>query len=86
MLTLQKQKCENYDITTIRTSPEWHLPWKNQFHEKPLYFRIYADFEVVNEINFSSIGNTTTNFLKQNRVLNGYHVESEFKDILQSEY
>ena len=86
MLTLQKQKCESFDITTIRTSPEPHLHWKNQFHKNPLYFRIYADFEVVNELDISSIGNKTTNFLKQNWVLNDYQAESEFKDFLQSEY
>ena len=48
MLKVHKPKCENNDITTIRTSDESHLYWKKPFHENPLYFRIYADFEADN--------------------------------------
>ena len=49
MLMLHKPKCENNNKTTIRTSPDSHLHWKKHFHKNPLYFRIYADFEVDNE-------------------------------------
>ena len=31
MLKLHKPKCENIDVTTIRTSPESHLHWKKTF-------------------------------------------------------
>ena len=57
---------------------------KKHFHKNPLYFRIYADFEADNEKDKSSIGNKTTNNYKQNPVLNGYHIESELEDVLQS--
>ena len=52
----------------------------------PLYFRIYADFETVNQIDKSTIGNKTANIHKQNPVLTGYYIESELNDILQSGY
>ena len=42
-----------------------------------MYFRIYADFEVDNDIDNSSLGNKTTNLYKQIPLLNGYHIESE---------
>ena len=71
MLILHKPKCKNNDITTIRTSLESHLHWKKPFHKNPFYFKIYADFEVDNEKDNSSIGNKTTNIYKQNPVLNG---------------
>ena len=49
MLIKHKLKCENdQDLTTIKTSNESHLHWKNHFHKNPLYFRIYADFEADN--------------------------------------
>ena len=86
MLMLHKPKCENNDITTIRTSNESHLNWKKHFHKNPLYFRIYADFEADNEKVISIIGNKTTNIYKQNPVLNNYHIESELEDILLSDY
>ena len=57
MLIKHKQKCEIIDITTIRTSPESHLHWKNHFNKNPLYFTIYADFEADNEKDNSSVGN-----------------------------
>ena len=38
MLTLHKPNCEIYDITTIRTSSESYLHWKNHFHRKPIIF------------------------------------------------
>ena len=82
MLKLHKSKCENNDITTIRTSPESYLHWKKHFHKNPLNFRIYADFEADNGIDKSSIGNISTKIYKQNPVLNAYHIESELNDIL----
>ena len=83
---IHKPKYENIDITTIRTSSESHIYWKEHFHKNPLYFRIYADFEAVNESDNSSIGNKTTNIHKQNPVLNGYHIESESEDVSKSGY
>ena len=86
MLMIHKLKREINDITTIRTSPESHLYWKNLLHKNPLYFRIHADFEADNEIDNSSIGNKTTYIYKQNPVLNGYHIEFELEDVSQSSY
>ena len=36
ILMLLKPKCENNDITIIRTSPESHLPRKDHFDKNPL--------------------------------------------------
>ena len=85
-LMLHEPKCENNDITTIRTSNESHIFWKKHFHKNPLYFKIYADFEAENEKDNSIIGNKTTNIYKQNPVLNGYDIESELEDVLTSGY
>ena len=57
MLTLHKPKCENFDITTIRSSPESHLHWKGLFYKKPIFFSTYADFEADIEKDNSSVGN-----------------------------
>ena len=86
MLRIHKPKCENNDITTIRTSSESHLHWKNHFQKNPLYFRIYADFEADNEKDNSIVGNKTTIIYKQNPVLNSYRLVSELEDVLQSGY
>ena len=86
MLIKHKQKCGKDNITTIKTSNESQLHWKKHFHKNPLYFRIYADFEADNEKDNSSIGNKTTNIYKQNPVLNGYHITSEFEDVFKSDY
>ena len=86
MLMKHKPKCENNDITTIKTSKESHLHWKKHFHKSPLYFRIYAEFEADIEKDNSSIGNKTTNIYKQYTVLNGYHIVSELEDVLKSDY
>ena len=86
MLKAHRPKCENNDITTNRTSPESHLHWKEHFHRKPSFFRIYADFEADNKIDNSSIGNKTKNIFKENPVLNGYYKESELEDVLQTSY
>ena len=83
---LHKPKCENNDITTIRTSPESHIQWKKPFHKNPLYFRIYADFEADYEKDKSSIGNKTTNTYRQNPVLNGYYIVSELEHVSKSRY
>ena len=86
MLKIHKPKCENNDISTIRTSPESHHHWKKPFHKNPFYFRIYADFEADDEKDNTIIGNKTTNIYKQIPVLNGYRIESELEDVLQSGY
>ena len=86
MLMKHKPKCENNDITSIKTSNESHLHWKKHFHKNPLYFRIYADFEADNEKDDTIVGNKTTNIYKQNPVLNGYQIISELEDVLKSDY
>ena len=85
MLIKHKQKCGIDNITTIKTSPDSRRHWKQHFHKNPLYFRIYADFEADNEKDNSIIGNKTTNFYKQNPVLNGYHIVSQLEDVLKSD-
>ena len=81
-----KEKCGDDIICTIRTSNESHLYWKKHFHNNPLYFRIYADFEADKEKDNSKIGNKTTNIYKQIPVLNGYYIISELEDVLESGY
>ena len=82
---LHKQKCEEDNTTTTKTSSESHIYWKKHFHKNPFHFRIYADFEADNKIDISIIGNKTTNIYKQNPVLNGYHIVSELEDVLKSD-
>ena len=86
MLKKHKPKCENIDITSIRTSPDSDLHGKKPFHRNPLNFRIYADFEADIEEGNSCIANKTTNIYKQHPVLNGYEIVSELKDVLKSGY
>ena len=86
MLIQHKPKCENNDITSIKTSNESHLHWKKHFHKNSLYFRIYADFEADNEKDNTCIGNKTINIYKQNPVLNGFHIVSELEDVSKSSY
>ena len=69
MLKIHPTKCENNDITTIRTSPESHLHWKKRFNKNPLCFRIYADFEADNEKDNSSIGKKLLIFINKIRYL-----------------
>ena len=38
MLMVQKAKCENYDIATVRSSSESHLHWKEFFHKNFFVF------------------------------------------------
>ena len=77
---------KNFDITTVKTSPEPQLPWKKLFHKNPLEFRIYVDCEADNEKDDFRIGIKTTNIYKRNPILSGYHVVSELEDILKSDY
>ena len=71
---LHKPKCENNDITTIRTSLDSDLHWKKHFHKTPFNFWIYADFEADNEKDNCIVGIKTTNIYKQNPVLSGYGI------------
>ena len=48
MLMMHKPKCQNNDITAIKTSSKSHLPWEELFHKTLLFFRMYADFEAEN--------------------------------------
>ena len=81
-----KHRCEQQEITSVKTSNESHLYWKQYFHKNLLSFRSYADFEADNEIDNSCIGNKTTNFLKQKPVCNGYYLVSDLNDVLPSGY
>ena len=87
MLIEHKDKCkQKQEITTITTSDETHLYWKNHFQKNPSCFWIIADFESVNEIDNSSIGNKIINLYKQNAVFNGYYIVSELDDFLKMGY
>ena len=81
-----KEECGGDIICIIRTSNYFHFYWKKHFLRNPLYFRIYPDFETDNDFYNSSVGNKTTNIYNQNLVLNGYHIESELEDVLESGY
>ena len=74
MIIKHKQQCNQKQITSDKTSCEFLLYWKNHFHKNPIYFRIYADFEVDNEKDNSSLGNKTKTFYKQNPVCIGYEI------------
>ena len=86
ILMKHKQKCGEGSKTSLRTSLESHLHWKNHFHKNPLFFKIYADFEADNEKDNSSIGNKTTIIYKQFPVCNGYKIVSELEDVSKSDY
>ena len=86
VLNKHKFKCQQQEITSIRTSNESHIYWKKYFHKLPLYFKIYADFECNNELNNSNMGNKTTNIYHQKAVCNGYYIVSELNDVLKSGY
>ena len=59
---------------------------KKPYYKNPLYFGTDADFEADNEIDNSSIGKKTTIKNRQNPVLNGYLIEFELEDVLESDY
>ena len=44
MLRILQSKCENYEITAIRTSSDTHLHSKDHFHKNPLVSRVFTDF------------------------------------------
>ena len=56
------------------------------FSVESIIFSNICRFEADNEFDHSIVGNKTTNVYKQNPMLNGYRVESEKNDILQSAY
>ena len=82
ILKIHKPNCEINDITTIRTSSETYLHGKDLFHNNPISFVLYADFEADNEKDNSSIGNKTSKIFKQNPVINCYQMKSELEDVL----
>ena len=57
MFMLHGRKSREDNVTTIITSYESHLHWKNHFQRNLIFFRIYADFEANNEKVNSCIGN-----------------------------
>ena len=65
MIIKYRQQCNKKEMTSIKTSPEYHVYWKNYFHKNPKGFRICADLEADNEIEISTIGNRTTIFLSK---------------------
>ena len=58
--TKHKQRCDQQEITSVRTSNEPQLYWKKHFHKNPLYFTLYAGFAAYNEFDNSFLGNRTT--------------------------
>ena len=66
-----KQQCGEQDITSSRLSNESQLYCMKPFHENPLCFQKYADFEADNDFDKTQIGNKTTNIDKENPLLNG---------------
>ena len=69
LIIKHEQQCVQKEKTSIRTPPESHLHWKNLFHNNPIDFTIYADFDADNEKDTSSIGDKTTNIYKKNPVI-----------------
>ena len=67
-----KQRCEQREITAIKTSNESQLFSRKHFRKSSIIFRIYADFGADNEIDKSSVGKKTTKIYKQNPVCNDY--------------
>ena len=55
-LMIHKEESGSEKICTIGTSSASHLHWKKDFHKNVIDFRIYAAFEVDNEIDKSNIG------------------------------
>ena len=86
VLKRHKQRCDQQEITSNKTSNESHIFWKKHFHTNPLGFRIYAGFEPDNEYDNSSIGIETTNVYKQSPVFNGSYRVYGMNDVLQSGY
>ena len=84
MLMSHKQKCGDDNMTTIKSSNESHLHWKDHFNKNPLDFSVYNDFEADNEKDNSSIGNKTSNIYMPIPVCNGYRIVSELENVLKS--
>ena len=87
MLSLHKSKCENYDITTIRTSSESHLLWK-----KNIFIRIHCILGYTQILKLMMKSIILVLIMKQLifsskiPILNGYNTKSELDDILESGY
>ena len=82
---INEPKCENYNISTVRTSSETHLHSKDHFHKNPLEFGICDNFETDHKILVSkAVCNKTTNIYRQNLILDGYNVVCELEDVLKS--
>ena len=84
VLMKHKQRCEQQEATAIKFLQESHFCQQKYFHNIPLKFGTYADFETDNEIDISIIGNEATNISKENRLFNGYFRISDLNDVLQS--
>ena len=86
MIKNHNENCGDHDISTIGTSNETHLDWRNLFQKSLFYFRFISDSEADIQIDNSSIGIKTTNISKQNPVCNGYCIISELEDVLKGGY
>ena len=86
VLMNHKQRCQQQEITSIRTSNESYVQWKKQFLKNPLEIRIYAEFEAEIEIDKSNIGDKTTICYRQNPVFKGFSRVSQLIDVLRSVY
>ena len=95
ILIEHKQSWEQHGIRALKTSKESHLYWEKYFHKNPVFRRIYADFEVDNEVDASfansslcdyssSICTKRFNTYEQNPICNGYYIRSQVNNILQS--
>ena len=61
VLMKRRQRCEQQEQTSIRTSIEPHLNWKKYFHKNLLHFLDNSDFEADNGIDKYSIFGKTAN-------------------------
>ena len=83
-LIKRKQKCEQQEITSIKTSTASELYWTKYHNELKKLFRSFVNFEADNEIDTSNVGDETSKIYEQNTVCNVYCRASELNDVLQS--
>ena len=65
---------------------EFHL--NHIFNGKNIFIKThyFSEYMQISKLIMKKIGNKTINIYRQNPVLNGYHIESELEDVLQSSY
>ena len=67
VLTKRNQRCQQQEVTAIKTPTEFRLLWRRYFPNTPVSFRIYADFEVDKETDNSWIEKITTKISHRSR-------------------